>query len=303
MRLDAGFPELSGPPAHRAQGSPLCRRPDDTLERQNDQSAISGDHRRAPVSPVSAAGAPPTEASSFGATLPIAERRTAACCFFAITRSAALQDDRMSNHSAAVSRRLTDPDFMMKLLRRSFLVHAASAVVIVALVADHIWIAHHPPIERFFYTDGKGTPYEITPLDQPVMSEAELLMWTVKSITASYNVNFSEYREQLTRAAAHFTVRGWNSFGAEYIHSLNFEKMKEARLVVTAVPERAPTIRDQAVIDGKKTYKIEAPIVVTYENENGHRDQRLLVTVIVVRMPVADHPDGIAIDQINAPPV
>jgi len=192
---------------------------------------------------------------------------------------------------------------MMKLLRRSFLVHAASAVVIVALVADHIWIAHHPPIERFFYTDGKGTPYEITPLDQPVMSEAELLMWTVKSITAAYNVNFSEYREQLTRAAAHFTVRGWNAFGAEYIRSLNFEKMKEARLVVTAVPDRAPTIRDQAVIDGKKTYKIEAPIVVTYENENGHRDQRLLVTVIVVRVPVADHPDGIAIDQINAPPV
>jgi len=209
----------------------------------------------------------------------------------------------MNNHSAAVSRRLTDPDFMMKLLRRSFLVHAASAVVIVALVADHIWIAHHPPVERFFYTDGKGTPYEITPLDQPVMSDAELLMWAAKSITAAYTVNFSEYREQLTRAAAHFTVRGWNAFGAEYLKTGNFEKMKLARMVVTAVPERAPTIRDLAIVDGKRTYKIEAPIIVTYENENEHKDQHLLVTVIVVRVPVADHPDGIAIDQINAPPV
>jgi len=209
----------------------------------------------------------------------------------------------MSNHSAAVSRKLTDPDFIMKLLRRSFLILVANAVVIAALVADHIWIAHHPPIERFFYTDGKGTPYEITPLDQPVMSEAELLMWTVKSITAAYDVNFAEYREQLSRAAAHFTVRGWNAFGVEYLRTGNFEKMKQARMVVTAVPERAPTIRAQAVIDGKQTYKIEAPIVVTYENENEHKDQRLLVTVIVVRVPVADHSDGVAIDQINAPPV
>ena len=208
----------------------------------------------------------------------------------------------MKNQSQAVDRKLSDPEFSQALLRRSFLIQSVLAAGIVGLVADRIWMSHHPPQPKFFYTDGKGTPYEIQPLDAPVMSEADLLIWTTKSIVAAYTVNFKEYRDQLSRAAAHFTVRGWNSFGAAFIETGNFEKLKRARLVATAVPERAPTIRERAVIGGSLTYKIELPLIVTYENENQAPTQRLLVTVLVVRAVETQHPDGIPIDQINAPP-
>ena len=82
-----------------------------------------------------------------------------------------------------------------------------------------------------------------------------------------------------------------------------FEKLKTARLVATAVPQKAATIRERAVIGGVLTYKIELPLLVTYENENNSPSQHLLVTVLVVRAIETRHPDGIAIDQINAPPV
>lgn len=209
----------------------------------------------------------------------------------------------MKNQSQAVDRKLSDPEFSQALLRRSFLVQSVLAAGIVGLVADRIWISHHPPQPKFFYTDGKGTPYEIQPLDAPVMAEADLLIWTTRSIVAAYTVNFSEYRDQLSRAAAHFTIRGWNSFGAAFIRTGNFEKLKTARLVATAVPEKAATIRERAVIGGVLTYKIELPLLVTYENENNSPSQHLLVTVLVVRAIETRHPDGIAIDQINAPPV
>ncbi len=209
----------------------------------------------------------------------------------------------MKNQSQAVDRKLSDPEFSQALLRRSFLVQSVLAVGIVGLVADRIWMSHHPPQPKFFYTDGKGTPYEIQPLDAPVMAEADLLIWTTRSIVAAYTVNFSEYRDQLSRAAAHFTIRGWNSFGAAFIRTGNFEKLKSARLVATAVPEKAATIRERAVIGGVLTYKIELPLLVTYENENNSPSQHLLVTVLVVRAIETRHPDGIAIDQINAPPV
>lgn len=209
----------------------------------------------------------------------------------------------MSNHSAAVARKLADPDFTQKLLRRSFMIQSVMALAILGLVADRIWIGHHPPQPKFFYTDGKGTPYQIAALDAPVMSDADLLTWTVKSVVAAYTVNFKEYRDQLSRASGHFTVRGWNSFGTAFIQTGNFEQLKRARLVTTAQPERAATIRDRAVIGGKLTYKIELPLIVTYENENQANTQRLLVTVLVVRAIETEHPDGIAIDQINAPPV
>lgn len=209
----------------------------------------------------------------------------------------------MKNQSQAVDRKLSDPEFSQTLLRRSFLIQTVLSAGVVGLVADRIWLSHHPPRPKFFYTDGKGTPYEIQPLDAPVMSQADLLIWTTKSIVAAYTVNFKEYRDQLSRAAAHFTVRGFNSFGDAFIRTGNFEKIKTARLTVTAAPEHAATIRDRAVIGDRLTYKIEQPLVVTYENENTKVSQRLLVTVLVVRAIETEHPDGIAIDQINAPPV
>ncbi len=208
----------------------------------------------------------------------------------------------MKNQSAAVDRRLSDPVFSQTLLRRSFMVQAVMGVCIAGLVGDRIWTSHHPPLPHYFYTDGKGTPYEIQPLDAPVMADADLLTWTVNSVVAAYTVNFKEYRDQLSRAAAHFTIRGWNSFGAAFIQTGNFEEMKRARLVATAQPERAATIRDRAVIAGRLTYKIELPLIVTYENENSANSAHLMVTVLVVREIETSHPDGIAIDQINAPP-
>ena len=208
----------------------------------------------------------------------------------------------MKNQSAAVDRRLSDPAFSQTLLRRSFMVQAVMGMCIAGLVSDRIWTSHHPPLPHFFYTDGKGTPYEIQPLDAPVMADADLLTWTVNSVVAAYTVNFKEYRDQLSRAAAHFTIRGWNSFGAAFIQTGNFEEVKRARLVATAQPERAATIRDRAVIGGRLTYKIELPLIVTYENENSANSAHLMVTVLVVREIETSHPDGIAIDQINAPP-
>ncbi len=208
----------------------------------------------------------------------------------------------MKNQTEAIARKLSDPDFMQAMLRRSFMVQGVMGVAIVGLVADRIWIGHHPPAPHYFYTNGRGTPYEMVPLDAPVMSDAELLTWTVNSVVAAYTVNFKEYRDQLSKAAAHFTIRGWNSFGTAFVKTGNFEEIKRARLVATAQPERAATIRDRAVIGGQLTYKIELPLIVTYENENSANSAHLLVTLLVVREIETAHPDGVAIAQINAPP-
>ena len=209
----------------------------------------------------------------------------------------------MSNQSAAVDRKLSDPAFTQTLLRRCFMIQTVMAVAIVGLVADRIWTSHHPPAARFFYTDGTHTPYEIVPLDAPVMSEADLKTWTVQSVVAAYTLNFHEYRDQLSKASAHFTIAGWNSFGAAFINTGNLDQLKRARLTESAQPEKAAVIRDKSIIDGRLTYKIELPLIVTYENENQANTQHLLVTAVVIRDIVTDHPDGIAIDQINAPPV
>ena len=209
----------------------------------------------------------------------------------------------MSNRPQAVSRKLSDPDFMQGLARRSFLTQAIMAVVIAGLVADRIWIGHHPPQPQFFYTDGHGTPYEVTPLNEPVMSDAEVLSWTVQSIIAAYSVNFASYRETLSKAASHFSNEGWNNFGADFIKTGNLDQIKRARLTVTAQPEQAATVLDHPLTNGSYAYKIQFPMIVTYTNENQKITQHLMVNALVVRSIVTSHPDGMVIDRINTTPI
>lgn len=208
----------------------------------------------------------------------------------------------MQNHAQAVDRRLADPAFNRTLLQRSYLVIACQAVVIAALVAQVVWQANHPPRSHYFYTDGVGTPREMHPLDAPVMPDEKLLAWVSDAVIAAYSVDFKRYPEQLSRASRYFTVEGWNTFGRAFIETGNLEKVKKARLVATAVPKRAPAIRQRAVIGDRLAWRIDLPIVVSYENENTTNSQDLMVTVLVVRVIETDYADGIAIDEINAPP-
>lgn len=206
------------------------------------------------------------------------------------------------NQAAAVARKVSSPEFTQQLLRRSVLLNGVLGLGLVGLIGNTIWRDTHPARSHYFYTDGHGTPREIYPLDYPVMSEADLEVWTVDSIVAVYTVDFKNYRAQLSKAAEHFTIAGWNSFGTAFIQSGNLQKLKDARLVASAQPERAAVIVHQSVIDDRLTWQIQFPMLVTYENENETHTEHLMVTALVVRTSDTDHPDGVAIAQVNAPP-
>lgn len=207
------------------------------------------------------------------------------------------------NQSAAIERKIASLEFTQHLLRRSLLLNAVQGVAIIALIANAVWADTHPPQSHYFYTDGHGTPREVYPLDSPVMSEADLEVWTVSSIVAVYTVDFKNYRDQLSKGSEHFSAEGWRSFGTAFINSGNLQKLKDARLVASAQPERAAVIVHEAVIGDRMTWEIQFPLLVTYENENETHTEHLMVTALVVRTSDTAHPDGVAIEQVNAPPV
>ncbi len=208
----------------------------------------------------------------------------------------------MKNQSAAVGRRLSDPEFSQKLLRRSFLVNAVQGGAILALVGDRIWRDHHPPQPHYFYTNGRDTPLDVFPLDNPVMSDSDMLIWTVSAVCAVFTVNFKEYRMQLNKAGERFTDRGWDAYANAFKGVGNLAKIQSARLIGTATPERAAVIRGKGVIGDLYTYKVEIPLIVTFENDNVTNAQHLIVSVVVIRTIEPDHPDGVAIDQLTAIP-
>ncbi len=107
----------------------------------------------------------------------------------------------MRSQAAAVSRRLSDPDFQGALVNRCILVTlGTSAILCVSLFYD-AWIWTHPVPPRYFFTDGKHAPRPVVGLDSPIVDDTQLLDRTVQAALAPYNVDYYNYPAQLNAAS------------------------------------------------------------------------------------------------------
>jgi len=206
----------------------------------------------------------------------------------------------MQNQHAAVTRRLSDPDFQASLVNKSIWLVIFLTVALAAFVVHDAYMWTHPPTPKYLYIDGKHPPRPATALNSPIVDDTELLDWTVKAVLAPYNVNYHDYPEELNTAGRRFTENGWRSFAASYINGGNFEAMKKSMLVCYAQAQRAAVISESSIVSGALAYRIQVPIVQTCQNSNQSSTQGLMITALVVRTNADDHLDGLAIEQLVA---
>jgi intracellular multiplication protein IcmL len=206
----------------------------------------------------------------------------------------------MKNAHAAVTRRLSDPDFQGALVTKCLgLTLGLGALLAVSLIHDaYVWMNPVKPL--FFISDGKGFTRPLTPVDSPIIGDTELLEWTVQAAVAPYNVDYFNYAKELNTASRRFTVRGWNTFASSYVEQGNFDELKRARLLCHAQSQRAAVIHQTSYVQNALAYQVQVPIVQTCENVNQTSTNNLMVTALVVRTNAEDHPDGLAIDQLVA---
>ncbi len=208
----------------------------------------------------------------------------------------------MQNQRAALTRRLSDPDFQSWMVTNSLITTLVMAIVVSIFAAHDVYVWAHPTKPVYFFVDANHPPVPVTPLDSPIVSDTELLEWTVKWVLAPYNVNYHDFPQQLNDAGRHFTDNGWKSFGSSYIKSGNFDKMQTAKLVCYSQAQRGAVIRQSSILGGRLAYQIQFPMIQTCENSNAQSSQNLMMTATIVRMNDLHHPDGVAIDQLTAKP-
>jgi intracellular multiplication protein IcmL len=123
----------------------------------------------------------------------------------------------MRNQYAAVTRRLSDPDFQASLVSRCLaLAVGMGALLGISLIHDaYVWL--NPVEPRYFFVDGKSPPRPARALDSPILDDTELLEWAVKAVVAPYNVDYFNYPIELNTASRRFTAKGWNTF-AKQLH-------------------------------------------------------------------------------------
>lgn len=167
--------------------------------------------------------------------------------------------------------------------------------VIVFLVGVVFYQIYNRPEPKYFATTTDGRIMQLFPLSEAMLSPGELLQWTHRAAVAAYTYNFVNYRDAMQTLQNQFTPAGWRYYENALKISRTLEMVIAKKLVVSAVATGTPIILDQAVINGVYAWKVQIPLLVTYQSPNEQTQQSMIVTIIVSRVPTVDMPKGIAI--------
>lgn len=168
-------------------------------------------------------------------------------------------------------------------------------VIIVILVGTILYQITNRPEPRYFATTVDGRIMPLYPLSEPMLSPAELLQWAHGASISAYTYNFVNYRDAMQQLQNQFTPDGWTYYEDALKVSRNLEMVLAKKLVVSAVATGTPVILDQAVIDGRYSWKVQIPLLVSYQSPNEQTQTPVIVMMIISRVPTVDMPKGIAI--------
>jgi intracellular multiplication protein IcmL len=173
-------------------------------------------------------------------------------------------------------------------------------LIIAGLVGTVYYQLTHKPTPQYFATTSDGKLIPMIPMDQPNLSDHSLLLWVENAVTSLYTFDFLNFRQTFQSDSQYFTKAGWSAYLDQLQASRNMDAVQSKKLTVRAVPSGAPVILSQANIDGVYSWRVQIPILVTYESLSETFNQSLLVTLVIRRLSTLSSKYGIGISQFVA---
>ncbi len=175
--------------------------------------------------------------------------------------------------------------------------------IIIGLIGAMFFVIHvHQPENRYFATTEDGRVIPMVALTQPNLSTPALMSWVAQSATEVMTFGFNDYRRRLQESSRHFTRRGWESFTSALQKARIIESVEENSQVLTSAPRGAPILQSEGVVAGQYQWIVQVPMVLTYQSGSKTRSDNWIVTLVVVRVPRLESPNGVGIAQWVATP-
>lgn len=172
-----------------------------------------------------------------------------------------------------------------------------SFFIVLTLAGALFYIVTHPPAPRYFATSNDGRLVPLIPFDRPNLNNSTVLEWANTAATAAYSYNFVNYREALQQAADYFTQEGRQMFFNAVKSSNNLQAVIAKKLIVSAVATGVPVVLEQGVMLGRYTWKVQIPMLITFQSASQFSQQSVTVTMLIVRVSPLASPRGIGIAQ------
>lgn len=182
--------------------------------------------------------------------------------------------------------------------RQKILLALLIAIIVNCLIVGLLgYIISHPVEPKYFATSVNGRITPLTPLNEPNQSDSSVLQWANQAAIAAFTYNFVNYRDELEASSSFFTKDGWQQFVDALQQSNNLDAVKAKKLIVSAVATRAPIILQKGVLNGRYSWRVQMPILVTYQSASEFSQQNNVVTMLITRISTLDSPRGIGISQ------
>ncbi len=72
--------------------------------------------------------------------------------------------------------------------------------------------------------------------------------------------------------------------------------------MISAAPTGSPVLQSEGVVNGQYQWVVQIPMVLSYQAGSKKRDDSWIVTLVIVRVPRLESPNGIGIAQWIAQP-
>lgn len=156
------------------------------------------------------------------------------------------------------------------------------------------------PETKYFATNENMRVVELTPLNESLVTDSGLQNWTAQAISEMFSYDFNNFRENFTDAREYLSEDGYKKLLKSVQDSGNLEMVREERLVsIAGVDPSRVVIVNRGVLKGRMTWKVEAPLSITYESSKGvEHTQELIGTILVQRTSEINNPRGIQIIQM-----
>lgn len=186
--------------------------------------------------------------------------------------------------------------------RRLIIVLLLLLLINISLASIIFYQISHKPEPRYFLSSVDGKIMPLYPLDNPMVSPSDLIKWAQKAAVLAYSYSYINYRDELQQLQNLFTIEGWSGYEKALRDSRILDTVTVKKMVVYGEVRGTPVITGQAVANGRYKWRVEMPMLVTYESQTEKTPYPVNIQMIITRVPTVDIPAGIAIDEFVASP-
>lgn len=159
------------------------------------------------------------------------------------------------------------------------------------------------PSAKYFATDQNLRVVELKPTDQPHISQEKLINWVTETVCRTFTLDFLNYRQTLMDVRPNYSKGAYKSMLNALEDSGNLDMITSKRLVSRATLSGTAVVTKEGVVKGHRMWKLELPMIISYESSNGiEANQNVLGSVIVRREDEREVPRGVLIYQVILKP-